>query len=113
MSLTSNIKIWRGPAPPFSADASRHRGLDLRSVGGLVAAWLLLGTAWELGARVGVLNAAILPPPSQFIPYLIATSGSVGLGVNCAFNLLPHCWLLFCLSSRARFPWSHWLGPFL
>ena len=82
MSLTSNIKIWRGPAPPSSADASRHRGLDLRSVGGLVAAWLLLGTAWELGARLDVLNAAILPPPSQFIPYLIATSGSVGLGVN-------------------------------
>jgi len=82
MSLTSNIRIWRGPAPPSSAGASRRRRSDLRSVGGLVAAWLLLGTAWELGARLGVLNAAILPPPSQFIPYLIATSGSVGLGVN-------------------------------
>ena len=51
-------------------------------MGGLIAAWIVLGGAWEVGARLGVLNPAILPPPSQFIPYLFATSGSVGLGVN-------------------------------
>ena len=82
MGLTSNLRIWRGQAPASSAGASRRRTASWRSFAGLVAAWLLLGTAWEAGARLGVLNPAILPPPSQFIPYLIQTSGAVGLGVN-------------------------------
>src|SRR5437868_10352428 len=82
MGLASNLKIWRGPAPPSSGGETR-RGLPRwKSLGGLVAAWIVLGGAWEIGARLGILNAAILPPPSQFIPYLIETSGSVGLGVN-------------------------------
>ena len=82
MSLTSNLKIWRGPAPAANAGAPRRRAPHWRSLAGLVTAWLVLGTAWEAGARLGVLNPAILPPPSQFIPYLVETSGAVGLGVN-------------------------------
>src|SRR2546426_429125 len=82
MGLTSNIKLWRGPASAAKAGAPRRRVPSWRSIAGLAAAWLVLGTAWEAGARLGVLNPAILPPPSQFIPYLIETSGSVGLGVN-------------------------------
>jgi len=81
MGMASNIKLWRGPAPPSPGGATR-RVPRWRSFGGLIAAWIVLGGAWEIGARLGVLNPAILPPPSQFIPYLIATSGSVGLGVN-------------------------------
>jgi len=80
--VASNIKLWRGPAPPSSGGAIRRRSPRWRSLGGLIAAWIVLGGAWEVGARLGVLNPAILPPPSQFIPYLFATSGSVGLGVN-------------------------------
>jgi NitT/TauT family transport system permease protein len=49
---------------------------------GFLAGWLILGGGWEIGARIGFLNAAILPPPTQFIPYLIAGAGSVGIGVN-------------------------------
>ena len=82
MGLASNLKIWRGPAPPSSEGPARRRAWGWRSLGGLIAAWILLGTLWETGARLGVLNPAIFPPPSQFIPYLIETSGSVGLGVN-------------------------------
>ena len=82
MGLASNLKIWRGPAPPSSEGPARRRARRWRSLGGLIAAWILLGTVWETGARLGVLNPAILPPPSQFIPYLIETSGSVGLGVG-------------------------------
>ncbi len=82
MGLTSNIRIWRGPAA-LSPEVAARRGLrHWRSFAGLVAAWIVLGTGWEAGARLGILNPAILPPPSQFIPYLIETSGSVGLGVN-------------------------------
>jgi len=81
MGLSANLRIWRTPVVATSvATARRRRGW--RSIGGLVAAWLLLGGVWELGARIGVLNPAILPPPSQFLPYLLETSGSVGLGIN-------------------------------
>ena len=58
------------------------RRFNWRPLAGLAAAWALLGGVWEVGARIGVLNPAILPPPSQFIPYLVETSGAVGLGVN-------------------------------
>jgi NitT/TauT family transport system permease protein len=83
MGLSSNIRIWRAPAASPSRDAaSGRRFINWRSIAGLAGAWVLLATVWEAGARVGILNPAILPPPSQFIPYLIETSGAVGLGVN-------------------------------
>ncbi len=84
MGIRSNIRIWRAPvAFPAGDDAAGRRPyFNWRSVAGLVGAWALLGTAWEAGARAGILNPAILPPPSQFIPYLIETSGAVGLGIN-------------------------------
>jgi NitT/TauT family transport system permease protein len=81
MGLSANLRIWRTPVVAASAATARRRR-GWRSIGGLVAAWLLLGGAWELGARIGFLNPAILPPPSQFLPYLLETSGSVGLGIN-------------------------------
>jgi len=82
MGLSANLRIWRTPVAATSVAATGSRRPRWRSLGGLVVAWLLLGGAWELGARIGFLNPAILPPPSQFIPYLLETSGSVGLGVN-------------------------------
>jgi len=81
MGLSANLRIWRTPVVAASAATARRRR-GWRSIGGLVAAWLLLGGVWELGARIGFLNPAILPPPSQFLPYLLETSGSVGLGIN-------------------------------
>lgn len=82
MGMSTNLKIWRAPVAATSLVAAGRRRRTWRSIGGLAAAWLILGAAWEVGARAGLLNPAILPPPSQFIPYLIDTSGSVGLGVN-------------------------------
>ncbi|TMF92768.1 MAG: ABC transporter permease subunit [Chloroflexi bacterium] len=82
MGLRSNLQIWRGPAALASDAAARRGRSHWRSLAGVLVAWIVLGTVWEVGARIGILNAAILPPPSQFIPYLIETSGSVGLGVN-------------------------------
>jgi NitT/TauT family transport system permease protein len=82
MGISTNLKIWRGPATLSSGGAAGAPARRRRSMLGLAAAWLVLGGAWEVGARLGILNPAILPPPSQFIPYLAETSGSVGLGVN-------------------------------
>ncbi|MBW3593717.1 MAG: ABC transporter permease subunit [Actinobacteria bacterium] len=47
------------------------------SAPGFLLAWIVLTGGWELGAASGVLNAAILPPPSDFVPYLLngATAG--------------------------------------
>jgi ABC-type nitrate/sulfonate/bicarbonate transport system permease component len=83
MGISANLKIWRTPVAATSVAAPgyrRRRGW--RSLGGLAAAWLILGGLWETGARIGILNPAILPPPSEFIPYLFQTGGAVGLGVN-------------------------------
>lgn len=82
MGLSANLRIWRMPVVATSLAAAGRRRHGWRSFGGLAAAWLILGGAWEVGARIGILNPAILPPPSQFIPYLLATGGAVGLGVN-------------------------------
>ena len=87
MGLRSNLQIWRGPAALASDAAARRGRSHWRSLAGVLVAWIVLGTVWEVGARIGILNAAILPPPSQFIPYLIETSGSVGLGVNKAIEI--------------------------
>ena len=82
VGLAGNLRIWREPATASAGGAAGPRNQHWKSLAGLVGAWLVLGVAWEAGSRIGLLNAAILPPPSQFIPYLIETSGSVGLGVN-------------------------------
>jgi len=74
MGLRSNLQIWRGPAALASDAAARRGRSHWRSLAGVLVAWIVLGTVWEVGARIGILNAAILPPPSQFIPYLIETS---------------------------------------
>jgi NitT/TauT family transport system permease protein len=49
---------------------------------GFAGAWAILGGAWELGAATGVLNRSILPPPSEFVPYMITGPGTAGIGVN-------------------------------
>ena len=80
MGLPSNLQVWHAPAARIRLGSPRT--FNWRPIAGLIGAWALLGTVWEAGARAGILNPAILPPPSQFIPYLIETSGAVGLGVN-------------------------------
>jgi NitT/TauT family transport system permease protein len=67
---------------PVPTAPGRRRGPGWSSPLGFLAGWLILGGVWEIGARVGFLNAAILPPPTQFIPYLIQGAGTVGIGVN-------------------------------
>jgi NitT/TauT family transport system permease protein len=59
-----------------------RRWVRWRSLAGFLAAWAILGSAWELGAKTGILNASILPPPSQFIPYMINGPGSAGIGTT-------------------------------
>ena len=82
MGRPADLRLWSPPVARGSITRATRRPAPWRSLGGLAAAWLLVGGAWELGARTGLLNPAILPPPSQFIPYIWETSGSVGLGVN-------------------------------
>jgi NitT/TauT family transport system substrate-binding protein len=84
MGLSANLKIWRTPVVATSVAAPGHRRRhgwrSLGEAGRRVAdSWRRV---WELGARIGILNPAILPPPSEFIPYLFATGGAVGAGVN-------------------------------
>jgi NitT/TauT family transport system permease protein len=65
--------------------APRRRGrrrIRWRYLGGFIIAWAILGAAWELGAKTGILNPSILPPPSQFIPYMINGPGSAGIGTT-------------------------------
>ncbi|MEM1256685.1 MAG: ABC transporter permease [Cyanobacteria bacterium P01_H01_bin.21] len=45
-----------------------------------LASWAVLAILWELGAVTGILNADILPPPSEVIPYFLQGPGSAGIG---------------------------------
>ena len=45
-------------------------------------AWGLLLAFWEIGAAMGWLNARILPPPSQTIPFLLEGRAVVGFGTQ-------------------------------
>lgn len=72
-----------GAAPQAEAvgrPARRRRRLDAKAAFGFLLAWAILVGAWELGAVTEVLNPAILPPPSEFIPYLVNGPGSAGIG---------------------------------
>jgi ABC-type nitrate/sulfonate/bicarbonate transport system permease component len=88
LAIAPTPRIVRPPtvaaaAPrPVPSAPGRRRGPGWSSPLGFLAAWLILGGVWEIGARVGFLNPAILPPPTQFIPYLIQGAGTVGIGVN-------------------------------
>jgi NitT/TauT family transport system permease protein len=75
--------------PVASADAARpalrrpaRPRIRWRNLAGFAVAWAILGSAWELGAKTGMLNPSILPPPSQFIPYMINGPGSAGIGTT-------------------------------
>jgi ABC-type nitrate/sulfonate/bicarbonate transport system permease component len=46
---------------------------------GFLLAWAVLAAVWELGAATGLLNRSILPPPSEFVPYLV-NGASAGIG---------------------------------
>jgi NitT/TauT family transport system permease protein len=79
------VKARPTPAPAVAAALpplrSRARGRSrARALAGFVGAWAILFGAWELGAKTGVLNPSILPPPSQFVPYMIEGAGSAGIG---------------------------------
>jgi ABC-type nitrate/sulfonate/bicarbonate transport system permease component len=45
-------------------------------------AWAILLSAWEVGAYIGFVNARILPPPSQTIPFLLSGGAKVGFGTQ-------------------------------
>ena len=69
----NGFSIWHKPVASLSGGAPatrlpRRQSRGWKSLAGFFGAWLVLGAVWEAGARLGVLNASILPPPSQFIP---------------------------------------------
>lgn len=72
-------------APDYAATAPAPPGRErsrapVAAVAGFVLAWTILVGAWELGAATEILNPAILPPPSAFLPYLAGGAGAAGIG---------------------------------
>jgi NitT/TauT family transport system permease protein len=69
-------------SPQAEALARPRRRLHARATAplGFLLAWAILVGVWELGAVTGFLNRAILPPPSEFVPYLVNGPGSAGIG---------------------------------
>lgn len=75
-------------APESTAPAPRSASAPLRATrlprasaaAGFLLAWAILVGGWEIGALTGVLNPAILPPPSEFLPYLARGPGAAGIG---------------------------------
>lgn len=43
-------------------------------------AWALMIGVWEVAAGTGAVNADILPPPSEWFPYLLQGPGTTGIG---------------------------------
>lgn len=48
--------------------------------GWLLFAWLLIGIVWEVAAYTDLVNARILPPPSETLPYLLQGPAPAGIG---------------------------------
>lgn len=79
-----------GPGPHAASGAkasprfiSRWRGRALRalsSVAWFALAWGLLLGAWEAATHAGLLNAQILPPPSETLPYALSGQVRIGFG---------------------------------
>lgn len=73
-----------GVAKPASPARSRRGGRRLRPIaigaGWGLASWALVIALWELSTRVGVINPALFPPPSSFVPYLFEGGGTIGIG---------------------------------
>jgi len=72
-------------APSRSGDrgGSFIRNRVLPFIGDLLwfaLAWALMIGIWEVAARTGTVNADILPPPSEWFPYLLQGPGSTGIG---------------------------------
>ena len=60
-----------------------RRWLPRVSLEGLLwgtASWTVLIAFWELSASLGWVNAALFPPPSQFVPYFFEGGATVGIG---------------------------------
>jgi NitT/TauT family transport system permease protein len=68
----------QGEATPLPR--RRRARFGVRSVFGFLVAWAILVGVWEVGAATRLLNPAILPPPSEFVPYLLHGPGSAGIG---------------------------------
>ncbi|MEM9767493.1 MAG: ABC transporter permease [Cyanobacteria bacterium P01_D01_bin.71] len=76
------------PEPVSAKLKAQHRLHQRRSqplqkvipVLSFLASWAVLAILWELGAVTGILNADILPPPSEVIPYFLQGPGSAGIG---------------------------------
>lgn len=64
----------RAPARPRRLRLRPGRAL------GFIAAWGILVGVWELAAAAGILNRDILPPPSEFVPYMLGGELSTGIG---------------------------------
>lgn len=83
-ALRPELAGQRSPASE-PRDTGRRLGLDrvLPFVGDLLwfaLAWALMIGVWEVAARSGMVNADILPPPSEWFPYLLQGPGATGIG---------------------------------
>lgn len=89
-SLSSSLPLSRraartAPSRPASSrffTLQPYRQRPLENVLWFVAAWALLLSAWEIGVYLDILNARILPPPSETIPYLLQNDVSIGFGAQ-------------------------------
>lgn len=59
-----------------------YRQSPLQSIFWFLTAWTLLLGVWEIGVFLDILNAQILPPPSETLPYLLQNNVSIGFGTQ-------------------------------
>lgn len=72
----------RGTQVPPPGRGRPRRGLA-DAAGSLVwflLAWAIMVGAWETLVRTDTINGVILPPPSEWVPYLVSGPGSAGIG---------------------------------
>src|SRR5439155_69345 len=88
MGLRSNLQIWRGPAALASDAAARRGRSHWRSLAGVLVAWIVLGTVWEVGARMGITA-------SMSLATVAALGGVPGEYIKSARSLGSKGWRLW------------------
>lgn len=80
----TDVPRMKAAAPPGGGTLRALRALLRRSrrAGGFLLAWALLLASWEIGTASGLVNARILPPPSQTLPFLLSGGAKVGFGTQ-------------------------------